>query len=215
MANFNPIWNATDEFEGGYQALASDEGNYCPSRGKVGSQLIGTKYGISAIGKANYDGGKCPTVAEMKNLNPTEARKIAKEQYWDVIKGDKINSQALAHLIFDIRFGGKTGTLQVRQAINAIKGKGTVQEYSSDKLTDTDIALINSLPEKQLFDKIIQIRKAWLVGHPFQTSLTNRINKIALMYTLQNVVIKTQRNLVPIVLFGCIFSIGLFLIIKQ
>ena len=217
MAKFDNIWNATKAFEGGYQAMVSDPANYCPSQGKAGSQLIGTNHGISAIGKAHYDGGKCPTVAQMKALSVTEAKKIAKAQYWDPIKGDKINSQAIAHLIFDFTYGGKSGTLQTRQAINAIKGKGTVNEYASFDLSDNEIALINSIPEKQLFDKLIQIRKQFYVGHTYQTGLTNRLNDLQQLYvnTVKNTIATAQRHLVPLLIIGTLFSVGLFLVLKQ
>ena len=54
MGNFSQIWTGTKGFEGGYQQLANDSANYCPAKGKPGSKLIGTKFGISAIAYGDY-----------------------------------------------------------------------------------------------------------------------------------------------------------------
>jgi lysozyme family protein len=217
MANFDKIWANTKEFEGGFQQLALDTANYCPGQGKPGATLIGTNHGISAIGFAHYNNDVCPTVSQIKNLSVTEAKKIAKKQYWDPIQGDKINSQAVANLIFDITYGGSSGPLHVRQAINQIKGKGTVSEFKSFTLTDAEIKLINSIPEKQLFDTLVAIRRNYYVGHTYQAGLTTRLNKLAAMYgpTLKNAVLSAQKHIVPILIIGSLFSIGLFIILKN
>jgi lysozyme family protein len=217
MASFNPVWDATDTFEGSYQKMANDPGNYCPSQGKAGSQLIGTNHGISAIGLAQYNGGKCPTVNEVVNLSESKAKTIAKKQYWDPIQGDKINSQAIAHLIFDFTYGGSSGPLQVRQAINKIKGAGTVSEFKSFSLSDAEIKLVNAIPEKQMFDTLIAIRKNFLVGNTYQAGLTNRLNKLAATYanTVKNTTLTVRKYIIPIILIGTVFSVGLFLIIKN
>ena len=181
MANFNEVWSKTKSFEGGYQAMPGDSGNYCPSKNSAGSKLIGTNYGISAIGYAQYK-GSCPTVAEMKNLNETTARDVAKKNYWDKIQGDKIHSQAIAHLIFDFTYGGSDGPKQVREAINQIKGANTVKEYRSFDLSNKEIDLINSINEKQLFDKLTAIRAKWYTGSTYEEGLTNRLNQLKAMY---------------------------------
>lgn len=202
MANWEPVWSATDNFEAGYQAMVNDSANYCPAKGKPGSQLIGTNHGISAIGYAQYNHGKCPTVIEIKALQKSKAKTIAKQQYWDPIQGDKINSQAIAHLVFDFTFAGSSGTKQVRQAINAIKGPGTVKEFASFNLSDAEIKLINSIPEKTLFNKLVEIRRNFYQGNTFQTGLTNRLNKLAGMYAgvVKNAVATTNKYMVPLII---------------
>lgn len=59
--------------EGGYQNLSYDSANYCDGK------LIGTKYGISAIGYKGYY-GVCPTVEQMKNLTTDQAAAIFKKE---------------------------------------------------------------------------------------------------------------------------------------
>ena len=215
MASFSEVWKKTKGFEGGYQAMPKDSANYCPAKGKPGSQLIGTKFGISAIGMAQYK-KKCPTVAEMKNLTEPEAMKVAKSQYWDQIKGDKIKSQALAHLIFDITYGGSSGPLQVRQSINTLAGKNTVKEFKSFTLSDDDINWINKLDEKKLFAEIYEKRLAFYSGSTYQEGLTNRLNSLKKLYfeTLDVSAKFAKHNIGKILLITGIIGIALYLILK-
>lgn len=99
MADFNLAYKKTARSEGGYTDNSSDNGNW--TGGIVGSgYLIGTKYGISAPRLMEYL-GRVPTVAEMKNLQPSTAKAIMKIDYWDVVRGDEIKDQASAEQIFD------------------------------------------------------------------------------------------------------------------
>ncbi len=182
MANFDLIWKGTKGFEGGYQALSKDSGNYCPPKGKPGSELIGTNMGISAIAYKEYF-NRCPSVSDMKNLAPDVARKIAKTEFWDSLKLDKVKSQAVAHLIFDGMFmSGSYGPEQVRKAINSIKGKNTVKVFKSFSLSDQEVALINSIPEKKFFTALYAIRKAFLTGQTYEKGYLARIGQILNMY---------------------------------
>ena len=108
--------------------LSSDDtGNY----NSLG-QLVGTKYSISA---PYYEDqiGHPPTRQEMQNLTRAEAERFYKVDFWDKVQGDKINSQALANLIADVKSStGNSKTLQ--------KTLGTPQ---TGRITDTDIELLN------------------------------------------------------------------------
>lgn len=215
-ANFKEVWDKTKVFEGGYQAMPQDPANYCPAKGKPGSQLIGTKYGISAISLAHHI-KRCPSVSEVKNLTPEKAREVAKKQYWDPIQGDKINSQAVAHLIFDITYGGAAGPLQVRQSINAIKGKDTVKEYKSFNLNDNEIKLVNSIPEKQIFSEIYRRRLNFYKGHTYEAGLTSRLNKLKDMY-LQGYDVTAKfakRHYGKIILVAGVIGVGLYFLLTK
>lgn len=215
-ADFAPVWSGTKGFEGKYQAMAKDTANYCPAQGKPGSQLIGTNYGISAIGMAQYL-KRCPTVAEMKNLTEPLAKKIAKQQYWDQVQGDKINSQALAHLIFDITYGSSYGPLHVRQSINAIKGPGTVKEFKSFTLSDPEIKQINSIDSKKLFSEIYKRRLQFYSGLTYGKGLTNRLNKLSDMYMqgMDTTMKFTQRNFIPLLVISGAFAVGLYFLLRK
>lgn len=215
-ADFKPVWKNTKGFEGGYQAMEKDGANYCPAKGKPGSQLIGTNHGISAIGMAHYM-KRCPTVAEMKNLTEAKAMEVAKSQYWDQVQADKIKSQALGHLIFDVTYGSSYGPLHVRQAINEIKGRDTVKEFKSFKLSDPEIDIINSVPERTLFNGIVKRRLQFYKGLPYEKGLTNRMNKLAGMYMtgMGNVAKFTNKHLLILLGVSAILGTGLYFLIRK
>ncbi len=182
MANFDPIWNGTTGFEGGYQSLANDSSNYCPAKGMAGSQLIGTNHGISAILLGDYF-HKCPAIADVKNLTQDQAKRIAKTKFWDVVQGDKIKSQAVAHLIFDATYGsGSYGPQQTREAINAIMGPKTVDVFKSFSLSDKEVALINEIDEQKFFKALFDIRVKFFKGLQYEKGYLNRINALLAMY---------------------------------
>ena len=70
----------------------------------------------------------------------------------------------------------------MREAINQIKGANTVKEYRSFDLSNKEIDLINSINEKQLFDKLTAIRAKWYTGSTYEEGLTNRLNQLKAMY---------------------------------
>lgn len=172
MASFKSIYEDTREFEGGFQNMSADTGNYCDGK------LIGTNYGIAATGYKGFY-GRCPSVDEIKNLRPEQAYEISKKNYWDKVQGDKIKTQGLAHLIFDIVYGGSGGYLNTRQAINEVAGKNLVKDSRTPaQLSDYEVSLINTLDQKKLFDTIYKKRKEWLVGNTYEKNLTGRVGTI-------------------------------------
>lgn len=217
MASFDPIWNATVVFEGGFQQMAADAGNYCPAKGTAGSSLIGTNHGIAALTYAQYNGGRCPTVAQMKALTVQQAESIAKKGYWDKIQGDKIASQAVAHMIFDATWGsGSYGPYEAKQTINKILGANTTPETKTFTLTDKEIALINSIPEKQFFDMFTTVRQNFINGlGTYSQAWTDRLNKLVNTYsaTLKNTVVAINKHIIPIMLLSIALATGIFLII--
>jgi lysozyme family protein len=210
-ATFDPIFKRTKGFEGGFQNMKNDVGNYCEDR------LIGTKFGISAIAVKSYT-GKCPTVDQMKNLSPDLAYQIAKTKFWDKVKADKIKSQAVAHMIFDFTYGGNSGFLHTRQAINKVSGKKVVEETKKSPITEEEIVIINSLPEKKMFQALYDIRLKFYQNHSqaseFGKGWINRLNGLNAMYIdiVKDSLVKTTRKLFPIYL-GVIAATTIGLII--
>lgn len=219
MGNFLQIWKGTKGFEGGYQQLVNDTANYCPAKGKAGSKLIGTKFGISAIAYGDYF-NRCPTVEEIKNLSPELAQKIAKTKFWDPVQGDKIKSQPVAHLVFDSVYGsGSYGPLHTRKAINKLMGAGTVKEYKSFKLSDDEVSKINSLSGNKFFNALMDIRKNFFKGLTYEQGYFNRMAKIVAMYSgilsePENIV-KENKGSVAIVLTVIALGVGTFLLVRS
>ncbi len=220
MGSFSQIWTGTKGFEGGYQQLANDSANYCPAKGKPGSKLIGTKFGISAIAYGDYF-KRCPTAEEIKNLSPELAQKIAKAKFWDPVQGDRIKSQPVAHLVFDSVYGsGSYGPLHTRQAINKLMGAGTVQEYKSFKLSDDEVSKINSLPDNKFFNALMEIRKNFFRGLTYEKGYFNRMAKIVAMYSAgffsdTEEIVKEHKGGVVIGLTVIAFGVGVFFLIRH
>lgn len=159
MAKVEHFADQTIKFEAGYQAIPSDDGNYCYSwiGGKrVRGALIGTKYGISAQAyQQAYNA--CPTVAQMKNLTIPQAKYIFKKVFWDnLINGDKFRSQWVANLAFQAAIGSPARIKDVREAINLLLAENKQSPISTNpvKFTDAEISVINSLDSVKLFNSI-------------------------------------------------------------
>lgn len=219
MADFIQIWKGTKVFEGGYQQLANDSANYCPAKGKPGSKLIGTKYGISAIAYGDYF-HRCPTVSDIKNLTPELAQKIAKTKFWDPVQGDTIQSQGVAHLVFDSVYGsGSYGPLHTRQAINKLMGPGTVKEYKSFTLSGDEVSKINKLPADKFFTTLSNIRKNFFKGMTYEKGYMNRMAKIVSMYanllTNPTAIVKRHKTGAVITLSVIVIGVGAFFLIRR
>jgi len=114
MANFQAALALVLKAEGGYQNDARDSGNR-NSRG----ELVGTNYGISA---PVYEAwiGRPPTIADMRNMTRAAAGEIYRDRYWNRVRGDDINDQPIANLIFDgtVNHGVSRGVKMVQKVLN-------------------------------------------------------------------------------------------------
>lgn len=96
--------------EGGYTADRNDPGNW--TGGKVGvGKLKGTKFGIAANSFPNLD---------IKHLTLAQAAKIYRTNYWNPLHLDRLESQAIATILFDTAVNMGTGTeaRTLQEAIN-------------------------------------------------------------------------------------------------
>lgn len=94
----------TLQHEGGYQCDPDDHANWSSGQCGVG-ELIGTKYGITAVDMPGI------TADAMKNLTPEQATAFYSERYWKAYYS-QIDSQAVADKLFDmgVLFGVGTAT---------------------------------------------------------------------------------------------------------
>ena len=180
MADFNSIAKTTFKFEGGFQAFANDTANYCDGK------LVGTNHGISAVAYKGFY-GKCPTVEQMKALTIDQAKAIYKKNYWDVIQGDLIANQSVAHIFFDAHIAsGGYGLKRIKQYINKYYNANKVV-VDSKSLKASDAVLINNADAQKLFDIAkqgeIDNRNSLANQNPskygmFLKGLLNRLNQI-------------------------------------
>lgn len=147
MANFTTAYNLVADAEGGYQNHPNDTGNY-NSRG----QLVGTNWGISAPVYEKYT-GRPPSAEDMRNMSAATAKSIYKNAFWDDIRGDEIQNQAVANIFFDGRVNhGRTGT-KIIQKVLGIPQDGKVGRQT--------LQAINRANPEQLYIAYREARRAF------------------------------------------------------
>jgi lysozyme family protein len=117
MANFNKAFEKILTFEGGYVNDKSDSGGE-------------TKYGIS---KKAYSG------IDIKSLTLEDAKAIYKKFYWNKIKGNEINNQKIAELIFDTAVNmGVRRAAKLAQKILNVKQDGIIGAITLNALNNVN-----------------------------------------------------------------------------
>lgn len=91
-------------------------------------------------------GKQTPTKQCLRNITYTEWEEILKTMYWDVCKGDEIESQGVANLIVDWIWASGPGKLKVLQRILGVTADGIVGRKT--------LAAINGSVPEDLFEKI-------------------------------------------------------------
>ncbi len=93
-----------------------------------------TKYGISQRAYPNLD---------IRNLTEQQAREIYKRDYWDRVRGDDIESQAIAENIFDtaVNMGVRTASRLAQLALGIEPADGIIGSQSLKVINDSDEAL--------------------------------------------------------------------------
>lgn len=145
MADVSKLVNFVLRWEGGFQNMKEDRGNYY--KGK----LIGTNMGVTP-GAYVQAFGKVPSVQDMKNLTHDQFTHILKKLYWDYVKADQIKDQKVANLIVD--FAWASGT------VNAVKRIQKVLGLTPDGIVGPKtLAAFN---DPQAFDKIYNYRISYV-----------------------------------------------------
>lgn len=169
MANFELTIPFTHEKEGGFVHDSDDAGG-------------ATNMGVTLKTYAAYckrKGYPRPTVERLKNLSEEKWQDIMRTLYWDVIGGDRIQSQSVALAIYDwaVHSGPATAVKHV-QRILGVKADGVVGPIT--------LSAINSASPLPLFGQIKQDRikflKSLVVQRPenrkFLNGWLNRVNSI-------------------------------------
>jgi lysozyme family protein len=117
MADFNKAFEKVLKFEGGYVNDKSDSGGE-------------TKYGIS---KKAYPG------IDIKSLTLEDVKAIYKKFYWNKIKGNEINNQKIAELIFDTAVNmGVRRAVKIAQTCLGVKVDGIVGNKTLNALNNCE-----------------------------------------------------------------------------
>lgn len=152
MAQLTPsFFQLILRIEGGYQDLPTDSGNYC------GGQLVGTKYGMSAVAMGEWL-GRCPTVQEMKEFTQETAYNFY-SWYFNRYRLFQVESQELFELLANNTMGSPAAAAKVEQrvlnamgyqlAVDGVRGPATV-------------AALNDAWRKRPTELYNNIRGAWI-----------------------------------------------------
>lgn len=154
MANFSPIFQKTEQWEGGYQAYSSDVANYTSS-----GKLVGTNRGISAIAYQQYLGYE-PSISDMKAITREIAENVYRKLFWDKIRGDEIKDQDVADIIFATYIGNPSASNKIvaKALVNTGSKVGTV----STPYSNTIITAINRSNQRSLFYAIKEEKRLFL-----------------------------------------------------
>lgn len=120
--------------------------------------------------------GLPPTKEALKTLTEEQAKIIYKRQFWDKMRGDEINDQQVANIIFDGFVNAGTSTLKIAQKEAATEADGVFGPHT--------IARINASNGKILFEGIkdARIRYYYMIAErreqnkKFLAGWLNRIN---------------------------------------
>lgn len=87
------------------------------------------------------------------------AKQAAKEKYWDAIRGDEIDNQDVAQMVFEQIWGGYDGIAGIQRVINTLLPTPIAVD---GVVGDQTLSAINSLPQDQLYQAIWDDRKNWI-----------------------------------------------------
>jgi len=151
MASYELFKHSLERAEGGYQNLINDKGNYNSKK-----ERVGTNYGVSARFYERVI-GRPPSVEDMKAITQFDAHILFKNEFWDTVRADEIQSQAVAEMIADhaINANPRVITKIVQRALNKYFGKQLVVDGVVGVHT---LNAINSVDAKKMFFKVGQER---------------------------------------------------------
>ena len=111
MASFDAFFPTLLKHEGGFVDDPDDPG------GATNKGIIMETFQRAA---QRYLGIE-PTLANLKALTDAQAGKIYKALYWDEVRGDEIDLQALANIVFDFQVNaGDRASKLLQQTINSL-----------------------------------------------------------------------------------------------
>ena len=152
MANFLLYWNSLLKHEGGFVHHPHDPGG-ATNKGIILANW--QKWGYDKNGDGKID------VEDLKLISDQDAYHIYKTHFWDKIKADKIASQPVAEIIFDMYVNAPSVAIKMLQQLlnllNPNRAKLTVDGLVGDKT----IAAINFTPAATLHDNYKDLRKTY------------------------------------------------------
>ncbi|MDN7351780.1 glycosyl hydrolase 108 family protein [Acetobacter senegalensis] len=149
--------------EGGYQCNKADDGNW--SGGRVGrGNLAGTKYGISAALMALVMGSVASvTQSTMQRLKMAQAREIATERFWQVMRCDDLPA-GVDVMLFDFGFNStpERAVKHLQRAVNIKAPDGIMGPETLHSVENVSVYRIAPLISRDYAEQF----QAWLGVSP-------------------------------------------------
>lgn len=172
MANFNVVVPILDKAEGGKNSNPRDNAaNYpAPDSGGVHTNRgITYRTFIENAAKFGYV-VSTPLFLQMPDKIRNE---IAKRNYWDVLKLDKINSNKKAYLLFDFAFNSGTHwPIVIAQELLGIPKDGIAGTQFVDALNNADE---DSFGEKITAARVLFIQNSSRIHESLKAELISRV----------------------------------------
>lgn len=162
---YNKMMSSVYRWEGGYQQIKKDSGNYTTS-----GKLIGTNKGISAKTLETYLGRE-PTVDDMKNLDQKTISTIYKEEFYKRYKIYKLPKELQTVAMHALVTGGPK-TIKYLQELAGTKQDMLIGDETIKAIKDKGITA------EQLKNKILSNYKEFDSWKDFGNGWTNRFNDI-------------------------------------
>lgn len=157
MSDYNIAFNHTQKYEGGYQASATDPGNY-----NAFNELVGTNHGITPNVYQPYL-YFVPDEQAMRDMTKEQAYNIALIEFWNKYNLGSIQCQDMANNLFDVifHFSNYTEGFLIQQSMYDI-GQ-TLPGYGMDGIigseTITKLQEICSLNKSNEFIEALKNRR--------------------------------------------------------
>jgi len=170
MAQIEKALRQVLRWEGGYQDHPNDSGNY-NSKG----QLVGTNHGISAP-VAEHFLGFPPDRFVMKKMSLKLAVCIYRQNFWENIKGDQIESQPVANIFFDGHVNHGRWGIRLMQEILGVSRDGIVGPITLAALNETPPEIVYTQYKERRIEFYHAIVKRSPEMGVFLRGWLNRIN---------------------------------------
>ena len=181
MADFDIAYQKTKDNEGGY--VSAETARQIGDSGGETYKGMARNFNSDWAGWAIIDSYKAKngTIPYNSYINDSSLDDLVyqryKSKYWDVIKGDSIQSQDIANLLFDLNVNGG-GVKTIQGSINKIISPDFI---AVDGVIGSDtLNKINTLPQDKLYQQFYNDRKAWIEASPdkqFVSGWLSRLDK--------------------------------------